>query len=149
MYGESSEEPPLAWEWVEGQLVDGGVYWVVPSGSGPPHPRPVWGVWAESALHLSIGSPPIVAALASAPEVTVHLGGATDVVIIEGVVLGSSVDPEVVAAYDAKYDWDYQIEEYGPLTVIRPRKVMAWRSAGWAGRDGFRQTGRWRLPPSD
>jgi hypothetical protein len=52
----------------------------------------------------------------------------------------------VIAAYDEKYDWHYTASEYGPLVVVVAATVLAWRSAGWAGREGFQQTGRWRFP---
>jgi hypothetical protein len=78
---------------------------------------------------------------------TVHLDSGTDVVIVEGVVEAKTVDPGLISAYDAKYTWMYDVDAYGPLTSIRPRTVLAWRSAGWAGRDGFTATNRWRWVP--
>ncbi|MFV0259288.1 MAG: hypothetical protein ACK5PP_12670 [Acidimicrobiales bacterium] len=36
---------------------------------------------------------------------------------------------------------------FGPLTLVEPVKVIAWRMDGWAGRDGFQATGRWTFPP--
>lgn len=145
MYGAPSTDPPLSWGWVDDQLSNAGVYWAVAKGTGHPHPRPVWGVWSDESLYLSIGSPPITSALEVDGDLTVHLGGAIDVVIVEGSVVGHIVDSEIISAYDRKYDWDYDVDEYGSLTVVRPAKVIAWRSAGWAGREGFRQTGRWRF----
>jgi hypothetical protein len=65
------------------------------------------------------------------------------VVIVEGNVVGSTSDSELIAAYDSKYTWEYDSEQYGPLTTIVPTQIHAWRSAGWAGRDGFQETGRW------
>ena len=83
--------------------------------------------------------------LAQDPRVTVHLGSGTDVVIVEGTVVERTA--EAVDDYEAKYDWSYDVGEYGPLTVVAPATVLAWRSAGWAGRDGFQQTGRWGFAP--
>ena len=54
--------------------------------------------------------------------------------------------PALLTAYDAKYDWSYDVEQYGLFTRVEPDFVMAWRAAGPAGRDGFRQAGRWRFP---
>jgi hypothetical protein len=51
----------------------------------------------------------------------------------------------VLRRYDKKYDWRYDVDVYGPLTAIAPVTVLAWRSAGWAGRDGFKASGRWRF----
>jgi hypothetical protein len=102
-------------------------------------------VWRASQLYLSVGSPGIRRAIARDPEVTVHLGSATDVVILEGRAVGPCEDEQVIATYDLKYDWSYQFDEYGPLTTIAPSVVLAWQVAGWAGRDGFRRSGRWEF----
>lgn len=149
MYGGPSDAAPLAWSWVEAELVGAGTYWVVARGGGWPHPRPVWGVWDDEALHLSIGSPVLGWALERDPTVTVHLDSGVDVVVVEGRVAGTTGAPDLIEAYDAKYDWTYTVDEYGPLTTVQPAKVVAWRSAGWAGREGFQQTGRWRFQPAE
>jgi len=146
LYGSASDQPALEWSWVQLQLEAAGTYWVVTRGSGHPHPRPVWGVWHQDRLWLSIGSPTILRELEEDPTVTVHLDSGTDVVIVEGRATGSSIEAPVIARYDAKYDWQYDVDEYGRLTVVAPSTVMAWRSADWAGRGGFQSTGRWRLP---
>jgi hypothetical protein len=80
--------------------------------------------------------------------VTVHLDSGTEVVIVEGRVDGTIRDSGIVAEYDRKYDWTYDLIANGPLTDIVPATVLAWRTAGWAGRDGFRHTGTWRFAPS-
>jgi len=143
LYGRPSDTPPLAWSWVDDQLAAAGTYWIVLPAGRYPHPRPVWGVWRSERLHLSIGSPEIGRAATPGSGVTVHLDSGTDVVIVEGDVAGPSTDDDIITAYDLKYDWTYDVDEYGPLTTIVPLKVLAWRSAGWAGREGFQQTGRW------
>jgi hypothetical protein len=143
LYGESSDTPSPDWEWVDDQLSVAGTYWVVTPTSTHPHPRPVWGIWRGERFHLSVGSPTLARAMLPATRVTVHLDSGTDVVIVEGVVAGSSADSELIAAYDSKYTWEYDSEQYGPLTTVAPTQILAWRSAGWAGRDGFRETGRW------
>ena len=55
----------------------------------------------------------------------------------------------MIAAYDKKYDWTYDLEQYGPFTTIDPSNVLAWRAAGPAGRDGFAHTGRWTWGEGD
>jgi hypothetical protein len=143
LYGQPSGLESPHWEWVDDRLNSAGTYWVVTPTPTRPHPRPVWGIWREDALHLSVGSPTLARAMLPATPVTVHLDSGTDVVIVEGVVAGSSTDSELIAAYDSKYTWEYDSEQHGPLTTIVPTQILAWRSAGWAGRDGFQQTGRW------
>lgn len=148
LYGSVSSVEPLEWAWVRAQLEAAGTYWVVATSPTHPHPRPVWGVWLDDALHLSIGSRVLVHALAVDPTATVHLDSGTDVVIVEGLASQTTKDllPACLNAYDAKYDWDYDVEQYGPFTTVTPSTVLAWRSAGWAGRESFRQVGRWRFP---
>ncbi len=142
-YGRPSDCPALEWEWVDAQLSDAGTYWVSISTDRHPHPRPLWGVWADEMLHLSIGSPTLAAAPPGTPT-TVHLDSGTDVVILEGTLTATTTDSALLATYDTKYTWAYDVEVYGPLTSIQPEVVLAWRSAGWAGRDGFTATSRWR-----
>jgi hypothetical protein len=147
IYGSPTEVSQLDWAWVDGQLEAAGIYWVVVEAAGAPHPRPLWGLWTDHRLHLSIGSPVINRQLAAqtAPTVTAHLESGTDVVILEGSVVDTTEDPELLRRYDAKYDWTYTVEEYGPLTTVVPSTIIAWRSAGWAGRESFRTAGKWRF----
>jgi len=145
LYGQPTSTPPLDWGWVDTQLLEAGTYWVIARTQGHPHPRPVWGVWQGDNLYLSIGTPATARAISADPVVTVHLDSGTDVVIVEGRSAGAVTDTAVLAEYDRKYAWSYDIETYGPLTRVVPESILAWRTAGWAGRESFQQTGRWRL----
>ena len=93
LYGTESDKPVLEWAWVDDQLRQAGTYWVVARSPGHPHPRPVWGLWDTGQLHLSIGSPSTLRALALDPTLTVHLDSGTDVVILEGRVRWSLLGP--------------------------------------------------------
>jgi hypothetical protein len=146
MWGRRSDAQQLSWSWVHDELEKSGTYWVVARGSNHPHPRPVWGVWSGDTLYLSIGSIRISRDLQDDPTVTINLGSDTDVVIVEGATAGLTSDAHLVAQYNAKYDWDYTSDEYGPLTIVVPSTIIAWRSEGWAGREGIKQSGRWRFP---
>ena len=148
MYGAPAAGELLDWEWVEAELTGSGTYWVSPGGVDVPHPRPVWGIWSADALHLSVGSPLIRQQLQPGRAVTVHLPSGTDVVIVEGVVEGSTSAVEFIRPYDRKYDWTYDIDQYGPLTSIAATTVTAWRASGPAGRDGFVASGSWRFDRS-
>ena len=147
MFGATTDQPRLEWSWAEERLAAADMYWVVPVGGRPPRPRPVWGVWVDERLHLSIGSPGVKRLLDADPAVTVHLDSSLDVVIIEGSVTGPTSDRALVAAYDEKYEWHYDLDQYGPLTTVQPHSVLAWRAVGPAGRDGFERVGRWRVEP--
>ena len=143
LYGTLSDKPWLDWAWVQGQLESAGTYWVVPLTQGHPHLRPVWGIWQDDRIYLSIGSPAARRALARDPAVTVHLDSGTDVVIVEGLAIPAVSHGAPIVAYNQKYDWEYDPEEYGPLQCVKPLVVRAWRTAGWAGRESFTETGRW------
>jgi hypothetical protein len=143
LYGQVSDLPLLEWSWVEQQLATAGTYWIVARAPAYPHPRPVWGIWTGDELVVSIGSPTLASSIRADPRCTVHLDSGTDVVVLEGVAQPvTEPDDAQVGAYNRKYDWEYSYAEYGPLTKVAPARVLAWRSAGWAGRDGFRQVGR-------
>jgi len=143
LYGQVSSHRELEWAWVDARLREAGTYWVAGRSDGPPHPRPVWGVWASGCLHLSIGTPTTRTALAIDPTVTVHLESGTDVAIVEGRAVMPPTDPNVLAQYDQKYNWSYDVEAFGPLICVAPSTILAWRVAGWAGRDGFQRASRW------
>jgi len=144
MYGRPADLDLLEWAWVEDELRAADFYWIVAAAADrPAAARPVWGVWWDQRLLLSIGSPQVRAAMRDGGPVTVHLPSGFDVVIVEGRLSGTSDDLGAVRHYDDKYDWVYDLDEYGPFTVVVPRKVMAWRSSGPAGRNGFTAAGRW------
>ncbi len=145
MFGTPTDHQPLEWDWVEDQLSASGTYWVTPGAMPVPHPRPVWGVWVAGRLCLTIGSPVVARELQPGRRCTVHLPSSADVVIVEGEAVGSDADPDLIAAYDSKYDWQYDVDAYGPLTIVRPHTVSAWVAAGPAGRDGFVRSGRWNF----
>src|SRR6476469_4063843 len=88
MYGQVSDTPALEWPWVREQLERAGTYWVVARSVAHPHPRPGWGVWADDALPLSIGSPVMARQVSADPRVTVHLDSGTDVVVVEALASG-------------------------------------------------------------
>jgi hypothetical protein len=143
MYGQQANLPLLDWSWAEERLVAAPLYWVVAASDGWPHSRPVWGVWHDSSLFVSVGSPELRRRLAEDGRVTVHLESATDVVVVEGWAVSSEDASAVVEEYDAKYDYSYDVSSYGPLTRIEPQQILAWTAAGIAGRDGFRECGAW------
>jgi hypothetical protein len=143
MYGGPTAAEALPWDWVDDRLRSAGTLWVVAAGAGPPHPRPVWGVWDGAATHLSLGSPVLRRELRPGTPAAVHLDSGTDVVVVEGTAAGTTSDAALIASYDAKYDWHYDLDRYGPFTTIVAAKVLAWRAAGPAGRDGFVGVGCW------
>lgn len=148
MYGQPVDHEVLGWSWVEERLRAAPTYWVDAAGPEVPHPRPVWGVWSEDELLLSVGSPTLRSALASDGRLVVHLDSGTEVVMVRGVATADGDETVVarfLAAYDSKYDWTYDVATYGPPTRVRPSVVTAWHAAGPGGRDGFVASGKWRF----
>jgi hypothetical protein len=143
MYGQGTDLPLLDWQWVEERLVTAPLYWVVAASDGWPHARPVWGVWHDSTLCVSVGSPELRRTLAEDGRVTVHLESGTEVVVVEGWAVSSHAESTAVEMYNAKYDYNYDVSLYGPLTRIEPRQALAWTTAGVAGREGFRMGSAW------
>ncbi len=151
MYATLSEVAPLDWQWVDEQLSAAGTYWVVARSPDHAHPRPVWGVWLDDSLLLSVGSPVVLRQVKNDARTTVHLDSGTEVVIVEGTCTGVAPPDRIPAfldAYNTKYTWAYTLEEYGPPIVVEPTTIMAWRSGGWAGRDGFQQASKWVTEPA-
>ena len=149
LYGAPSEAEELPWTHVDDALRSAATYWVVARADGHPHPRPVWGLWHDERLHLSVGSPMVARQLEVDPTVTVHLDSGTDVVLIEGRVVDRGADDAIVGAYVEKYDRPYDVTEFGAFTVVAPLRALAWRASGLAGRDGFTATGRWEFGGGD
>lgn len=143
LYGGVSQRLALEWADVERRLDEAPTYWLVAAGPRP-HPRPVWGVWISDMLYVSVGSPVLKASIGDGVEVSIHLDSGTDVVIVEGWAEAATAGDvsAAVERYRAKYETDYDAEELGPLTGVRPRHVIAWATAGWAGRGGFQRTVR-------
>ena len=149
MYGQVQDLPVLEWAWAEERLVAAPLYWVVAASNGWPHPRPVWGVWHRSLLHLSVGSPVLIRSLDADGRVSVHLESATDVVVVEGRAVPSEDEASAIASYDAKYEYTYDVARYGPLVGVAPIRVLAWSAGGYAGRQGFASAGAWEFAAHD
>jgi nitroimidazol reductase NimA-like FMN-containing flavoprotein (pyridoxamine 5'-phosphate oxidase superfamily) len=136
-YGVSkSKEGLLDWEHVEKRLAEATAYWVATSGpGGVPRVRPVDGLYLDGVLYVG-GSPETRWAkdLTANPNVSIHLDGTTDVVIVQGraeqmLDAGPELAERLAAESNRKYPQygvtaaDY--EGRGPFAV-RPRKVIAW-----------------------
>lgn len=138
MFGAAKEDAePLDWPWVEERLTACEDYWLIsaPSGAGGvPAPRPVWGVWVDGRLLLTVGSPAHWRNVTDNPRVAVTTGDARDVVIVEGDATTED-DPAtlaaMVAAYNPKYGWDFPESgpDIGGVIAVVPTKVLAWITA--------------------
>jgi hypothetical protein len=123
----------IAWSTVIERLQETDDYWLVTAGPTGPAPRPVWGLWIEHRLLLSVGSSTHWRNLRASDRIAVHVGDAHDVVIIEG--RGTKeTDPATLARliepYNQKYDWNWQSSsDIGDILAVEPHTVFAWRAA--------------------
>jgi hypothetical protein len=134
LWGEAKTDAPvLAWSWVVEQLQTADDYWLLTAGPAGPTPRPVWGLWIENHLMLSVGSTVHWRNLAASDRVAVHLGDTHEVVIVEGHARQETNETElarVVAPYNQKYDWDWEPgKPFGSIVAVDPAVVLAWRAA--------------------
>ena len=132
---EKTDVAPLEWDDVAGRLAASETYWLVTvPNRGVPAPRPVWGVWLDDRLLLSVGSTSAWSGVAANPSVAVHLGDAIDVVIVEGTARRATGPFDAyVAAYNEKYSWSFTADDEqfvvnGTLEVV-PSAVLAWTGA--------------------
>ena len=132
---EKADTEPLEWQWVEDRLRACEDYWLVSAPSqGTPAPRPVWGVWLDGRLLLTVGSPAHWRNVEDNPRVAVTTGDAHDVVIVEGEAT-TEEDPAALAAmvevYNPKYGWDFPAAgpDIGGVLAVVPTKVLAWITA--------------------
>lgn len=153
-YGQTGEPADLLpWTWAEERIRVAPNYWIISTTpAGRPHARPLDGVWVDGAPCFG-GSPETqwVRNLQANPEVTIHLGSTTEVVIMEGRAefISDMTDPLVepsVRASHEKYPQYYTEEDTSvdslPFWILRPRVVYAWTLASFP-----RDATRWSFQP--
>lgn len=150
------ELPRLPWDWPCGRLVAERNYWLVTTrADGAPQARPVWGVWDDDRLFMSIGGGGLgrVEMPDGAPA-TAHVDSAANVVIVEGALRrvarpgrdgGAPIDlarlERILAAWNAKYDKAWTPDTHTFNFCLEPAAVLAWReNAERTNADG---AGKW------
>jgi len=135
LWGRASGAPAIAWADAEARLAATEEYWLVSVRSdGTPTPRPVWGVWLDERLLLSVGSTSHWRGIGTNPEVSVHLGDALAVLILEGrarKAAGEELFEQYVEIYNSKYSWNF--DAANPMVVdgtieVLPSVVLAWNT---------------------
>jgi hypothetical protein len=128
------DEGMLDWSWADERLAAARNYWIVTSSAdGTPNAVPVWGVWADGAVHFST-SPRSRKGLdlARDPRAVIHLESGDEVVILQGDVEEHVLDDSLADSYHAKYDYRPDPEETsGVWYVLRPRRALAWIEADY------------------
>jgi hypothetical protein len=124
------------------------MYWLTTvRGDGTPHARPIWGVWLDGRLLLSVGSWEHWRAVKQEPRVSVHLDSSLEVVIVEGIARPEkdrNLIRRWVDIYNAKYDWDFDADTlHAPPVNVQPEVAFGWTTKGEAAREGFASTGKW------
>jgi Pyridoxamine 5'-phosphate oxidase len=134
-YGISQDdEGMLDWTWADERLAAARNYWIVTSSAdGTPNAVPVWGVWADGAVHFSTGPRSRKGRdLARDPRVVIHLESGDEVVILQGEVERNVLDDPLADAYAAKYDYRPNPEDTsGVWYLLRPRRALAWLEADY------------------
>ena len=138
----------LPWSFAEERLRDERNYWVVTMRRGGiPQARPVWGLWNDDGLFLSVGHGGLQRAeLVPRMPVSVHVDSAVEVVIVEGtidrivgfegggVVHEATLDVSDTArrratlSYNEKYSWNFSPQGGDLNFLVQPSTVFAWIS---------------------
>jgi hypothetical protein len=129
-YGNPATGAALPWEWARQRLEAATTYWLTSVGSDyEPHTRPVWGVWVEDRLLLTVGSPIHWRNVRAHPRVEVHLESSREVVVVKGTAQAGIDDAtrrQLVALYNPKYDWEL-VDRYAEAVIaVQPTAVFAW-----------------------
>ncbi len=141
----------LPWDWAEERLTAATNYWVTTTGAdGLPHPRPLWGLWHESAfLFTVLRSTRTARNLAANPHAAVNLESAREVVILDGSV--SEVQLEGLEALFAVWLEKYANEgaTAGAVDAAVDRvfyRLQPRQAHGWTLNTFPADLTRWRFP---
>ena len=150
----------LPWSWAVERLEAERNYWLVTvRRDGFPQARPVWGVWTDLGLLVSVGHGGLqrssIADGTPAAPISVHLDDADDVVILEGVIdrisgehapitfpIDGALHRAAIERYNAKYDWDFDPDTDGSRLnfLVRPHVAYGWHATATAVEGGTRWT---------
>jgi general stress protein 26 len=134
-YGNPTQR--LEWVDVERRLESASAYWIASTRpDGRPHVIPRDGMWLDGGLYYG-GSPETVhhRNVTRNPRVVVHIGDGQEAIIVEGIVEIEKPTQEMAKRLAdemfAKYPQYGRIEPsmyMGGVSVLRPRRVLAWTS---------------------
>ncbi len=119
----------LPWSWVVQRLETTRNYWIGSTKpDGAPHAMPVWALWVGDAVIFSTSPASRKGRnLARDPRVIVGIEHDDDVIVLEGVVEGITLDPGIADLYATKY---YYRPDPGSENEawyrLRPRIAYAW-----------------------
>lgn len=135
----------LPWSWAVQTLNDERNYWLVSiRDDGFPQARPLWGVWLDDLLFLSVGHAGLQRAQQREDgrfDISVHVDSARDVVIVEGTIeriagrygseqrkvikpfRNADLKKRAGELYEKKYDYSADYINF----LVRPQVVYGWR----------------------
>lgn len=132
----------LSWEHVDAALAEARNYWVATAGPRPhcvPHCMPVWGIWDAEPREFTFSTGPTTRKarnLDANPYAVVHLESGDRVVVVEGPAREIR-EPDALerwrGVYNAKYEWDFTLDQLTPGGVWAVRVVRAF---AWLGSEG-------------
>jgi hypothetical protein len=129
-----SRDHLIPWSRAEQHLAEASVYWLLTvHPDGRPHVAPIWGAWLDGAFYFQ-GAPNSRWArnLRDNPTASIHLDGARDVVIVDGVVDHLVTDAGMAERLRHAWQEKYLVVEHPPqadtqgILRLRPRAVRAW-----------------------
>jgi general stress protein 26 len=123
---------PARWRAIEARLGRETTIWVATVRyDGRPHLTPVWFIWFEDKLYITIGrESQKFANLYQNQNVALSIPDTDSVIIIEGeahVARGDTIDTLGDYFYH-KYEWDFRYDDSADwrLIEITPHRIMAW-----------------------
>lgn len=123
---------PARWRAIEARLGRESTIWVATVRyDGRPHLTPVWFIWLDEKLYITIGrESQKYANLYGNQNIALSLPDTGNVIIIEGeahVAQSSAIDTLGDYFYH-KYEWDFRYDDSADwqLIEITPHKIMAW-----------------------
>lgn len=150
----------LSWRWAFERIEAERNYWLVTARrDGFPQARPVWGIWSEAGLLLSVGHGGVQrTALMDGVSIpaSAHVDSAHNVVVIEGALdriapyngeqrtLATTLelDPDLLADAARRYGLKYGYPPDNKLLnfIIRPQVIYGWKD------EDVKTATRWRFP---
>jgi hypothetical protein len=146
----------LTWAEIALRLAAPRLYWLhTTTSSGAPHAAPVWGAVVDERWYgYTTRRTAKARNLRQDPRVVIHLESGADVLIVSGALgdLGRpGGHPEVLAAFAAKYDQDWEQPflpsrdpAFDVLYVLEPQRALLWTLP-----DSEASTRRWSAPAGE
>ena len=146
----TAEPTLLPWDWAEQRLAAATNYWVTTSGrDGLPHPRPLWGLWHQSAfLFTVLRSTRTARNLATNAHAAVNLESAREVVVLDGPVSEVQVDglEALFAVWLEKYASAGAATSAGTAVDRMFYRLHPRQAHGWTLTTFPADLTRWRFP---